>query len=480
MFGRLGLLLVALPVVSALRILLPKAKGQGGGVAGPGGVHWTHAKTSVGSAKSTREVSLLAGLESNYAVSDAAADALNKEEFKVSLTWYEAEVAVLMQPWRKQKRAKAHRGSGYLFFDTDPGGFNNIRMSFEYFIDIAKRSNRTLVLPPPEGWYLVDWGPTRSHSAKYEGKDWIEGNGRSAYSDFFDIESLRSEVDVMTAQEFFDLEHKRLKIPADAEPAIQSNNQPDPNRWKLWLSHRAELARNPSLTQGSQFFSTAKGINMTWMNELCRIPRETAVGDMDLVHIPAYLWDHDQSTHRLMKNEASELRYLWCQVNETGRVPLHYRANLYNQASGPIGTLGLQNYLALHLRRNDFQFKQAPEDPTKLVEQIHQVALPQEAVYLASDEVDQTWWDRFRVALEEKGHKLWTFKDFEPDLSRRGHKQKYSGIVEMIICAGARDFHGTRMSTFTEGIQLLREGLARDHGDWEEHGYMPNRSWMKY
>lgn len=469
MAARLGPLLVALPVVSALRFSLPKAKGQGGGggVAGPGGVHWTHAKA--------RDISLLAGLESNYAVSDAAADALNKEEFKVSLTWYEAEVAVMMQPWRKQRRAKAHAGNGYMFFDTDPGGFNNIRMAFEYFIDVAKRSNRTLVLPPPEGWYLVDWGPTKSHSTNYEAKDWIKGNGRTAYNDFFDIESLRSEVHVLTAQEFFDLEHKRLKIPADAEPARQSNNQPDPNRWKLWLTRRAQLGRNASVTRASTQWEGSP-----WMDALCRIPRETAAGDAALVHIPAYLWDHNEHTHRLVRDDASELRYLMCQVNETTRVPLHYRTTLYNMASGPISTLGLQNYLALHLRRNDFQFKQAPEDPTKLVEQIHKVALPEEAVYLASDEVDQMWWDRFRVALEQKGHKLWTFKDFEPDLTRRGHKQKYSGIVEMLMCAGARDFRGTLMSTFTEGIQLVREGLARDHADWEEHGYVSNRSWMKY
>jgi len=380
-----------------------------------------------------------------------------------------------MQPWRKQRRAKAHAGNGYLFFDTDPGGFNNIRMSFEYFIDVAKSSNRTLVLPPPEGWYLVDWGPTKSHSTNYEAMEWIKGNGRSTYSAFFDIESIRSEVDVMTAQEFYELNHKRFKIPADAEPANQSNNQPDPNRWKLWLNRRAKLGRDSSLARVP---STAE--YDSWLEALCRIPREVAASDATLVHIPAYLWDHDENTHRLARDDASELRYLKCHVNETARVPLHYRANLYNIASGPISTLGLQNYLALHLRRNDFQFAQAPEDPATLVEQIHQLALPQEAVYLASDEVDQTWWDRFRVALEQKGHRLWTFKDFEPDLIRRGHKPKYSGIVEMIMCAGARDFRGTLKSTFSEGIQLLREGLARDHTDWEEHGYMANRSWMKY
>ncbi|CAK0803819.1 unnamed protein product, partial [Prorocentrum cordatum] len=372
--ARLGRLLAALPAAAALRFGLPKAKG--GGVAGPGGVHWTRPKTTSVTGERSREVSLLAGLESSYASSDAAADALHQEQFKVSLTWYEADVATLMQPWRKPKRAKARSGSGYLFFDTDPGGFNNIRMAFEYFIDVAKRSNRTLVLPPPEGWYLVDWGPTQSHASNYEGKHWIKGGGRSSYADFWDIESLRSEVDVITAQEFYDLERDRLKIPEDAEPARQSNNQPDPNRWKLWLSHGAKLARDPSVAPGPGTRVLGKQ-----MDKVCRTPYDVAASDAVLVNIPAYIFDDDVRLHRVVRKDATELRYLMCQPTDGFRqLPLHYRATFYNMAAGPISTLGLQNYLALHLRRNDFQFQQAPEDPTALVEQIHKEALPQDRV----------------------------------------------------------------------------------------------------
>ena len=75
----------------------------------------------------------------------------------------------------------------YVLFLTDCGGFNNIRMVYEYAIIMAWITRRTLVLPPPSGWYLIDNGPMVRMAT---GKD--KGSRVTDYSEFFDMEHLRA------------------------------------------------------------------------------------------------------------------------------------------------------------------------------------------------------------------------------------------------------------------------------------------------
>ena len=94
----------------------------------------------------------------------------------------------------------------YVSFCTDCGGFNNIRMGFEHAVLMAWVTGRTLVLPPPRSWYLIDFGP---FAFKRPGDAAVPA---SHYSEFFDIARLNRDLPggVMTAEEFFEKEGSRF------------------------------------------------------------------------------------------------------------------------------------------------------------------------------------------------------------------------------------------------------------------------------
>ena len=70
-----------------------------------------------------------------------------------------ATVVGLLEYWRPdgspfnialQEEQKTSKHDKYLTFESDHGGFNNIRMGFEFIVGATVGSGRTLVLPPLE------------------------------------------------------------------------------------------------------------------------------------------------------------------------------------------------------------------------------------------------------------------------------------------------------------------------------------------
>jgi hypothetical protein len=94
------------------------------------------------------------------------------------------------------------KGTRYLTFEPDFGGFNNIRLQFEIIAILAHLTGRVLVLPKPQAFYLLHM------------------SGRRGMSDYFEVEDLAKAMPVITTEQF--LEAVKADVVAKLTPEAQS------------------------------------------------------------------------------------------------------------------------------------------------------------------------------------------------------------------------------------------------------------------
>ena len=72
----------------------------------------------------------------------------------------------------------------YITFESDHGGWNNIRMAMETILVMSAATGRTLVLPPEAGMYLLD-----------KDKDGGKGKNKLDFEDFFHMDDIAGHLD---------------------------------------------------------------------------------------------------------------------------------------------------------------------------------------------------------------------------------------------------------------------------------------------
>lgn len=258
-------------------------------------------------------------------------------------------------------RQPSAAGDKYVLFLTDCGGFNNIRMAFEYFVIMAWVTRRTLVLPPPAGWYLIDFGPFARMAP-----DASEARATD-YREFFDMEHIAAAVPVISTEEFRRREGARLGLP---RAAMEADFEEHGGReaWKHWLKSEADPAWRKSLPWSPLakvlFFPSIAAVEAQFPEG---VPKEFT-HHREVVELTPELYSAPALSFPSCKdNEA--FRYL-VQVNSIAafadealsrsykrmlRDNVHYRALVFDVAARVIQFLGPFNYAAFHIRRNDLQ-----------------------------------------------------------------------------------------------------------------------------
>lgn len=67
-----------------------------------------------------------------------------------------------------------NKGTKYMTFETDLGGWNNIRLQVEICLILAHVTGRTLILPGAQVLYLLDT-PAKDLGEYYDASDWSKG-----------------------------------------------------------------------------------------------------------------------------------------------------------------------------------------------------------------------------------------------------------------------------------------------------------------
>lgn len=296
----------------------------------------------------------------------------------------------------------------YVIFDQYRGGFNNIRMSLEIAAAFAWLLNRTLVIPPRTSFYLLE--------------------GECGFDDFFDLEDLGIET----------------------------------LSFEAWCA-----ARN---------IDTARPLEQIW----AEVGEKTRVVDDDVIQKMVVLPVEDLSgqyadlyrgsrdvlrlTDEMLQSETlyfprNLLGNFYLNIYPGGRLAaltrymarhVHYREELFLEAYKLIDHMGDGAYAAMHIRRNDFQYKNLFISGVTIYDNVKGILSEGERLYIATDAVDT----EFLAGLEAH-YEVTYFKDIA-HLSDKYLDKNLIGCIEQLICTRARVFIGNRLSTLSSYVYRLR------------------------
>ena len=354
------------------------------------------------------------------------------------------------------------REDKYLTFEYDSGGWNNIRMGIECVLVLGHYLRRTVVLPPAQSLYLI---------AK-------QSNGRRDFglADFLNTTLLASHPGwrTLTMPDF-------LKKHVAGAPATDAGH--GRQMWKF--VERASDATLPPLS----------GRYLAFGDEGYRPPlapsAQQAHALKDDLHAARHVHSPGSGNHRILRNFYSFLFFQDRAVNRFYkrfvRDYTRYQDPIQCAAARVVAALrgraaatGVDDFYALHVRRNDFQFREAKIGAADIVANLAPIAIPRGAlVFLATDDPGGTCkgclWERKPcdsypiprpkkygcpddpswAAFEEAGWNVVMLGDFIPTLLKDVNPNYY-GMVDQVVCSRAKVWAGTYWSTFSAYIHRMR------------------------
>jgi len=291
---------------------------------------------------------------------------------------------------------------GYVIFRPWPGGFNNIRMSLELAVCLAFLTNKTLVLPLKYNMYLL--------------------HDEFGMEDFFDSEDLG--IRTINFYDFCTL--KQINSTYDDIRSISKvvNDAP-------------ENVLNFEKIFPCKNFTKGRNIIKYHFNDECIFFDGNLLGNF-------YQTIHTHQNTELKKLIARHV---------------HYKPEILDYGWKCITWLQDQGYYAIHVRRNDFQFKHLFISIEQIYENIKDVIPLGSKLYIATDEADKQFFNFLR-----QYYTLIFYEDIASHVELAHVHPNYIPIIEQLICSRAIKFIGNDYSTLSSYVFRMR-GYMNDTMD---------------
>lgn len=303
----------------------------------------------------------------------------------------------------------------YISFDWWWGGWNNIRMTYELVGSLSYVSGRTIILPP-KGYCLF----------------FAEHNDKSTFIDMWDV----------LDKEKFTSQYNCIEYKDSPLTKYESNNQYFEN---ICDDINCITFGDKPKNWGPQNF-IAKGLiyhsieNIKHFNKFNVDNRDlyNIYSEEDIIHFPRNLFGHF-GYHVYPPNDTA--RKILQQKVKNG---IRFKQKFYDEANKLMGG----DYDAIHIRRGDFKYvhttlveKQYKELPSLLEGRVRKNV----PLYIATDEKDLSLFDNLKSE-----YNIVFLSDLKKNI------QTIDMTLDTIIASNANIFLGSRMSTFSDYINILR------------------------
>jgi hypothetical protein len=306
----------------------------------------------------------------------------------------------------------------YLSFDSWWGGFSNVRMSYELIAAISIITNRTIILPP-KVYCLFFSNP----------------NEKSTYFDIWNI--LDKEAFI---KEFKCVEYKHipeyLSIENDCQYFQNINNIAIPIMFgdkfnqsgvQESIGNRVIVNTINDINDFNKFSINRDVVNINYNNKFIHFPRNL------FGHFYYHIYGNGSSERNLIKEKIKK--------------GIVYKKQYFDLAETI--KLKIGEYNAIHIRRNDFVKVRPEYSITQLSNLLNDIKdrIPNDIpLYIATDETDKSLFD----FLKER-YNIYFLEDFFKELN------SYESLaVDQIICSKADIFLGSKLSTFSDYINIMR------------------------